>query len=300
MGARGAGDRGQLQTRHGRALRATLVRRSARSDTLAIVLAAGSGSRLGVQPKALLPLNGVCLLDRAAAALEQAGVHRLLIVIGYRSEVVVAHCSRTWRSQPCHVRNTRYAETNTFYSLLVGLQQQEHAARVVVLNGDVVFDHAVISRLIDHHGDLVITADRSTVDDEAVGVSVQDGRVTHIGKQLAAEQCVGEFPGISILSAEGARVYVERASRAAAEECNDLYYDDIYGDLARTSAVGYVPVKVADWAEIDTPADLPRAAAVAKRQDIDPLFAAALARVRRDRWERRGQRLSTSSRPCRW
>jgi molybdenum cofactor cytidylyltransferase len=54
----------------------------------ALLLAAGSGSRLGGRPKSLLELDGVALIRRAIAALSQAGVCDLVVVLGHHGRLI--------------------------------------------------------------------------------------------------------------------------------------------------------------------------------------------------------------------
>jgi molybdenum cofactor cytidylyltransferase len=52
----------------------------------AVLLAAGSGSRMGHRPKSLLELGGVSLIRRQLIALSGAGVDELVIVLGHHAE----------------------------------------------------------------------------------------------------------------------------------------------------------------------------------------------------------------------
>lgn len=56
----------------------------------AVLLAAGSGSRLGGRPKSLLELDGVALIRRAVTALAAAGVSELVVVLGHHGPVIEA------------------------------------------------------------------------------------------------------------------------------------------------------------------------------------------------------------------
>jgi molybdenum cofactor cytidylyltransferase len=54
----------------------------------AVLLAAGSGSRLGGRPKCLLELGGVPLIRRQLIALSGAGVDELVVVLGHHAEAI--------------------------------------------------------------------------------------------------------------------------------------------------------------------------------------------------------------------
>jgi CTP:molybdopterin cytidylyltransferase MocA len=54
----------------------------------AVLLAAGSGSRIGHRPKSLLELGGVPLIRRQIIALSGAGVDELVVVLGHYAELI--------------------------------------------------------------------------------------------------------------------------------------------------------------------------------------------------------------------
>lgn len=54
----------------------------------AVVLAAGSGSRMGHRPKSLLELGGVPLIRRQLIALSGAGVDEVVVVLGHHAPLI--------------------------------------------------------------------------------------------------------------------------------------------------------------------------------------------------------------------
>ncbi|MBB3180452.1 NTP transferase domain-containing protein [Variovorax sp. Sphag1AA] len=56
----------------------------------AVLLAAGSGSRMGGRPKSLLELGGVPLIRRQLIALSGAGVDEVVVVLGHHADAIEA------------------------------------------------------------------------------------------------------------------------------------------------------------------------------------------------------------------
>jgi molybdenum cofactor cytidylyltransferase len=54
----------------------------------AVLLAAGSGSRMGTRPKSLLELGGVPLIRRQLIALSGAGVDEVVVVLGHHADLI--------------------------------------------------------------------------------------------------------------------------------------------------------------------------------------------------------------------
>lgn len=61
------------------------------SATVALVLAAGAGQRLGGVPKCLIRLGGQTLLQRLLDALAEAGVNDVRLVLGHHAAAIAAH-----------------------------------------------------------------------------------------------------------------------------------------------------------------------------------------------------------------
>jgi len=85
---------------------------------LALILAAGNGSRIAVRsgelPKPLVKLNGTPLLEHVMTSVKNAGIERFVIVVGFRGQMI-----REWyESHPINgievtwVENPEYRKDN--------------------------------------------------------------------------------------------------------------------------------------------------------------------------------------------
>lgn len=60
------------------------------SDTIALVLAAGIGKRMGTDlPKVLLPFHGRPMVQWVVESAEAAGIQRVIVVVGHKGELVI-------------------------------------------------------------------------------------------------------------------------------------------------------------------------------------------------------------------
>ncbi|MCX9156175.1 phosphocholine cytidylyltransferase family protein [Niveibacterium sp. 24ML] len=123
----------------------------------AIILAAGRGSRMGAltaeQPKCLVKVGGVALLDRQLQALREAGIDDIAVVTGYQQQALA--------ERPLHFfHNPRWAETNMVASLACAaswLRQQP----CVVSYSDIFYTSNAVRPLIDSNAELAITFDQN-------------------------------------------------------------------------------------------------------------------------------------------
>ena len=113
----------------------------------AVILAAGRGGRLegviGPRPKCLARVGDRTLLERQIDALQKAGLGPITVVAGYGIEQVQRTCPRTVEI----VQNTRYASTNSLYSLW--LARHLLLDGFVVLNCDVLFHPQLLDDLLN-------------------------------------------------------------------------------------------------------------------------------------------------------
>ena len=100
----------------------------------AVVAAAGLSSRMGAF-KPLLPFDGATVIERCLANLRAAGASAIVVVTGHRAAELEA---RLRGSGAVLVHNPRYAETQMFDSLCLGLRALPEDCRAILLTpGDV-------------------------------------------------------------------------------------------------------------------------------------------------------------------
>ena len=125
--------------------------------TIAILLAAGESRRMR-QLKALLPWQGSTLLEHQAAALLEAGVDRVMVVVGHRASELEAKLKGKDRVS-CTV-NPDYMQGKTT-SLKAGLRAIEgfEPGVILILNVDQPRKPETIGKLLQHHlaGESLIT-----------------------------------------------------------------------------------------------------------------------------------------------
>ncbi len=124
-----------------------------KNDSQAIILAAGRGSRMGIKTKyshkCLTVLNGKTLLNWQIGALSKAGITDIVVVRGYRSEMLIGDFQTA--------ENPRWAKTNMVTTLFCA-PKIEHDT--IISYSDIVYKSQHIKNLIKKKGDIVITADK--------------------------------------------------------------------------------------------------------------------------------------------
>ena len=217
---------------------------------LAIILAAGMGSRLGrPHPKPLTPLNDEeTILRRQVRMLQSAGLE-ILVVVGFKMDLIMEAAPDV-----SFVYNPDYDTTNTARSLARALQQVRDRD-VIWLNGDVVFHSRVLQGVVDSEDSVVAVNTERTADEEVKYVTNEAGYITAISKQVRNAE--GEALGINRIAAE----HLEEFKRCLAEVGPQDYFERGMEVLIERNGDVFRPHAVGDdlCIEVDFEADLDRA-----------------------------------------
>ncbi|MFQ5354240.1 MAG: NTP transferase domain-containing protein [Thermodesulfobacteriota bacterium] len=223
----------------------------------AVILAAGYGSRLekvskGL-PKCLVPVGGRPLIEHQIEALNDAGIGRILVVVGYKAEAV----RKELGPRVEYIENTRYDETNSLYSLWLARDWIE--GPFVLMNCDLLFHPQILDRLLAKGGNGLAFDSSSTGGGEQTKVAVQEGRVVDLGKDLPPESASGESLGLTCYDAQGVHLLMARTDALISNGAeNSWSIEGIRGMCANVKMMAY-NVAGMPWVEVDFPNDLLRA-----------------------------------------
>jgi len=262
-------------------------------DVTAIIIAAGFDEALlpltEDRPKAMLEIKGQTILERQIHALNECGVKDVVVVRGYRKEQISLPNVR-------YYDNDRFRDTGELVSLF--LAEAEMSGRFLFLYSDIIFDPAILEKLLKSQADISVVVDRAWGDhahtQEEMRVKNPDLVVTHqppqpgyrflptaegttlarIGRHLSADEADGEFVGLAMFSEEGARllrtVYHQTHQRLQgrsfheAESLEKSAFTDLLQEIVdRGGEVACVDI-YKGWLEIDTFEDYRRAWAKVK------------------------------------
>lgn len=229
----------------------------------AIILAAGIGSRIRPltdnKHKSLLPVGKKTILERMVENILSVGIEDIIVVTGYLEDQIVSFLNKTFPGVPIkYIRNDKYLETNTGYSLML-TKELVKDDDFIKFDADVVFDRTILDALVSSIFSSSLCIDRNIdLAAEEVKVKVDDkNRVIQVGKKIAPHEATGESIGIEKISKEAAMVLFSELESLMKNKKNlQEYYDDTYTTLVEKG----VPFHALDvtglkWVEIDTHED---------------------------------------------
>ena len=251
------------------------------NPTHVIVLAAGSGSRLGPLgeeiPKWLLRIGDRTIAERQVEG--AAAATSMSVVTGHADGEIARFLEEHDHPEVRTVFNPEWNTLNNWYSLLVGLRALDIDGdddRVVVFNSDFYAEPEMYARFVESSAttsaeSLIAVDVERRLTDESMKVSVRSDAgpmplLERIGK-VEVDDPIGEYVGM--LMARGSVLRALEAMLASFEgdpEAANQWYE---GAVGRTAAAG-VPWNVwatpsSDWVEIDDGSDYSIAEQLAQR-----------------------------------
>jgi len=235
----------------------------------ALILAAGEGTRLrpytADRPKCLVEVAGRSLLDRQLDVLGAAGVAPVVVVGGYRAEMLPRPGIEV-------LLNPRYATTNMVTTLFCA--EEALAGGALVCYGDIVYARDMVEAVLASDADIAVAIDLAweaywrargedpLADAETLRLNADD-RILEIGqKPSSLDQIEGQYMGLMKFSANGAEILRSAYHGAMAQgslrgkPVEKAYMTDLLQHLVDLGhRVQAVPV-CGDWVEVDTVGDL--------------------------------------------
>lgn len=249
----------------------------------AVIAAAGFEKQLlpliEDKPKCLLDIKGKTILERQVAALNDCNIKEIALVRGYKKEAITLPNIR-------YYDNDRYESTGELFSIFCA--ENELKGRTIVLYGDIMFDTAILEKLLKSPADIALVVDLAWLDGARRGaqpthinpdlVSLADPpsgpsasrfvmpegehRIVKIGQQLSHELAHGEFIGMAMFSEKGIqalrdgyRSAQERYKSAGFHESGSFakasFTDMVQELIDRGHTVQAVPI-FKGWMEVDS------------------------------------------------
>jgi len=118
----------------------------------AVILAAGEGTRLrpltSTRPKPMLPVGGKAILEWGLEALAAGGVDKVVIVVGYKKEVISSFFGKEYAGIKIEYVEQR-EQLGTAHA--VSMAEGKVSGEFYVMNGDLIISSSLIEKFISDH-----------------------------------------------------------------------------------------------------------------------------------------------------
>ncbi|HEY4179342.1 MAG TPA: phosphocholine cytidylyltransferase family protein [Kofleriaceae bacterium] len=258
----------------------------------AILIAAGRGKRLGAHteeiPKCMVQVGGKPILGWVWSALSSVGVDELVVIRGYRGDVLetFVHSLVSSSGATVHfVDNPEWQTNNVLLSMAYA--RRFFDAPTYLTYSDIIFTPSVARAAAASTADIGLVIDRDfrsiyegrtehPLDEGEVSDLMPDGTVARVGKRaLSPADAIGEYIGLARLSQRGAALagntidslakqFVGRETEPfqRAATYRNAYQTDLWQHLIDGGSAIHPVFIDGQWREIDTSQDLDRARAL--------------------------------------
>lgn len=234
----------------------------------AIILSAGQGRRLlpltTEMPKCLLPIHGKTLIEWQIDALRECGVDQIVVVTGYHSEKVDEVLERSYGHGPIRtLYNPAYAITDNMVSCWAA--RHEMGEDFIILNGDTLFETAVLRRLLvsSDQSVTVVVDHKEVYDTDDMKVEMEGARLVRIGKDIGQDKAHGESIGMILFRGKGPLLFCETLGKILNDPTSGKkWYLSAIDEIAQAMPVWTCSINGLKWCEVDYLADLEKADSV--------------------------------------
>ena len=172
---------------------------------IGVILAAGMAKRLRPltdgRPKCLLKIGERTLLQRTVDAMLAADITELVVVTGYRANMIRDFLTAQYPSLDIHfIHNADYEHNNNIFSLWM-TRPYTDGHDFLLSDSDILADPQIIRAVVEAEGN-ALALNRHELGEEEIKVIVDaDQRVTEISKVCSIEQAIGESVGFEKMTA---------------------------------------------------------------------------------------------------
>lgn len=229
----------------------------------AILLAAGRGSRLGPytaeRPKSLIPLGGKTLLQRCVENLRTAGFSQVVVVVGYRHEMIEETLAKNFPASFYKTLLNPDYTRGSGSSLMCA--KDEIQGDIVIVESDLLYDHQILLRM----------ASSEVVNAMAMGHFNHGRREVKIylngGNSIQGaawsdpddKKAAGDWVGFTKISAGVAEELRRMLNKTNPNQGKEIAYEDFIFALLGRFPFQAVYIQDIPWIEIDNEIDLKRA-----------------------------------------
>lgn len=222
---------------------------------IVVILAAGIGQRLRPltekNPKSLLEINNMSLLERFIKEFTKNDVKKFMIVVGHCKEKVeeaISTLKEKYNIIIKVVENEKYDVTNTSCSTYIASKNIKED--FILINGDNVLDPKIIKKIIKSENTGMIIDNYKQLNEESFKIIIKNEKITEIGKELDIEKSSGEFIGVSKVIKKDLEDFNNILHDLIKKDPQN-YYDFAYKYLSELTKIDFIFTNGLKWTEID-------------------------------------------------
>ncbi len=229
----------------------------------AVLLAAGKGTRLlpitRDRPKCMVEVNGKAIVDTLLDALREIAIEEIVVVTGYKSEILERYLRENEDFRWTFIHNERYASTNNILSLHVAKDAIE--GPFLLVESDIYLSSGIL-RPLANEDQILVAPYTAQMDGTGICMGAEN-QVSEMvirahlsrGDSLSSMHKTVNFYSFS---QQTWALYSDALDRWVGEGRLDQYYEAVLAELINDGKVQMYGADVGPrgWGEVDDVADL--------------------------------------------
>ncbi|MFC1942658.1 sugar phosphate nucleotidyltransferase [Chloroflexota bacterium] len=201
-------------------------------------------------PVSLLEVGGKPIIAHQIEAIQKAGIKDILVITGFCADQVERFCA----GKVSCIFNPFYETCNVAMNLW--LVRDELKSGFLLQYSDTLFQSELIKEVNDGREGILLVIDKKGIDKEAEKVSVENGLVTAIGKDI--DNPYGEFVGMSKFSPGTIPPLMKELDQIARTNM-DTRFPQLIERLIGKGSQPIIKITDRQWMDVDFPEDLKEA-----------------------------------------
>lgn len=197
---------------------------------IGVILAAGMARRLRPltddRPKCLLSVGGQTLIERTVDAMQGAGIDELVVVTGYRADMLRTFLTGHYPTLRIHfIDNPDYEHNNNIFSLWL-TRPLTDGRDFLLMDSDIYCDPALVAHIAAQSGTALAVQRHELGDEEVKVITDDEGYVSEISKTCSIAAAMGESVGIERIAADySTALFRELEQMIDREGLIDVFYE---------------------------------------------------------------------------
>ena len=203
---------------------------------IGVILAAGMAKRLrpltDTQPKCLLKVGERTLLERTVDAQLAAGINELVVVTGYRGEMIRDFLTNHYSTLDIHfIHNADYEHNNNIFSLWM-TRPYTDGKDFLLMDSDILLDPKLVKTIVEQAG-TALALNRHECGEEEIKIIVDsEDRVVELSKTCSIADAIGESVGVERIASDySTALFRELEQMIEREGLIDIFYERAFERL---------------------------------------------------------------------
>jgi len=230
-----------------------------------------------VTPKCCLRPGGVSILEWQISQLAASGIDEVVVVTGFGHEQVDEVVGRVKGIKVRTLYNPFFRLSDNLGTCWVARGEMD--GPFVLINGDTLFEAAVLQHLLrdaGHYPVTLATDQKISYDEDDMKIWSEGDRLCRVGKKLDLSHVNGESIGMMVFNRTGAEIFTGKIEQLMRKgDGLKRWYLSAIDELAQNRVVGISSIHGLSWCEVDDPVDLAHAEQVVRTWPVRPVVEQA-------------------------